>query len=187
MAWPNQDVTDSSLASTLLLSNALANSITHAGSLSQMALLQETVSNLLVEPPPAWTLTALTANIATTGSIKSSGTLGIGYATGAGGSVTQASNKTTSVVLSKICGTIVTHNAEMVGGAEAKFTVTNTLVAATDVVNLAIASGGTSGDYGIFPTAVSAGAFDITLTNLSAVSLTEALTINFAILKGVAA
>ena len=46
------------------------------------------------------------------------------------------------------------------GGAEAVFTVTNTAVAATDVPILAIASGGTTGDYGLSVTAVAAGVFD---------------------------
>jgi hypothetical protein len=90
-------------------------------------------------------------------------------------------------VLSKVCGQILTNNAEMLPGAEAVFTVTNTLVAATDVVIANAGGAATTGDYGCFANKVAAGTFDITLTNLSAVSLTEVVTVNFAIVKGVTA
>jgi hypothetical protein len=52
--------------------------------------------------------------------------VGIGYATGAGGAVTQATDRTTGVTLSKLTGQITTNNASLAAGAEAEFTVTNT-------------------------------------------------------------
>jgi hypothetical protein len=189
MAWPNQNTTNESAAGALLLSNAIAAGITSAGSLSQTALIQEAISNLLIEPPPGWTLTALTAAIATTSSIKSSSaTGGIGYATGAGGLVTQASNKSTAVTLNKICGQIVTNNAALIAGVEVTFTVTNTSIAATDTVLANYASGGTTGVYAIVAGNIQAGAsYDITISALGAGSYTEAITINVSLWKGVAA
>lgn len=121
-------------------------------------------------------------------SIKSSSaTAGIGYATGAGGAVTQATNKSTAVTLSKICGAITLNNAALAAAAEATFTVTNTAVAATDVVLACHGSAGTSGAYNVNVSNITAGTFDITVSNLSAGSLSEAIVINFAVIKAVAA
>lgn len=186
MAWPNQNTTNESSAGALLLSNAIATGITNAGALSQQALMQEVVSNLLIEPPPGLVLTGLTGAIATTSSIKSlSPSAGVGYGTGAGGLITQATNKSTPVVLNKIVGAILTHNAEILPGAEATFTCTNTSVVATDVVVANAGGAAATGKYGCFVNNVGAGAFDITLTNLSIISTTEVVTVNFAVIKGV--
>ena len=112
-------------------------------------------------------------------------TTGIGYVTGAGGTVTQLTSKSTGVTINKICGAITTSNAALAAGAEVKITVTNSMVAATDVVALSIKSGGTSGSYLLTVGAVAAGSFDIVISNASAGSLSEALVINFAIIKAV--
>jgi hypothetical protein len=110
----------------------------------------------------------------------------IGYGSGVGGTVTQATSKTTGVTLNKLCGAITTNNAALAAAAEAKFTVTNSTVAATDVVVVSIKSGGTSGSYVISVSAVGAGSFDITISNVSAGSLSEALVINYSVIKAVA-
>jgi hypothetical protein len=104
---------------------------------------------------------------------------------GTGGTVTQATNKSTGVTINKLMGQITTHSAALAAGAEVKFTVTNNQVAATDVPQVAISSGGTSGSYLIAVTAVSAGSFDITLTNASTGSLSQPVVINFNIFKAV--
>lgn len=110
---------------------------------------------------------------------------GIGYATGAGGAVTQATSKTTGVTLDKLAGQITMHNASLGAGAEAAFTLTNAKIAANDVVAVAIKSGGTSGAYVAAVTATTAGSCEITLTNLSGGSLGEAVVLNFVVIKGV--
>ena len=56
----------------------------------------------------------------------------IGYVSG--GAVTQLTSKSTGVTLNKPCGAITLHNASLTGDAEVTFTVTNSEVAATDVV-----------------------------------------------------
>lgn len=126
-------------------------------------------------------------SLAVTGAITSSGTAGIGYATGAGGTITQATNKTTAVTLSKVSGAITLNNAALAAGAEATFTVTNALVAATDVIIANHSSAGTSGSYMVQASNITAGTFDLTVTNLSAGSLSEAIVITFAVIKAVAA
>lgn len=122
------------------------------------------------------------------GSVKTSGARGIGYAAGAGGVVTQATNKSTAVTLNKICGQITMNNAALANAAEVAFLVNNSLVAATDVPVVAIASGpATPGTYFVTVDLVAAGSFSITVGNTSAGSLSEALVLNFVIIKGVAA
>lgn len=114
---------------------------------------------------------------------------GFGYTAGQGngGTITQTSSRSTGVVLSKACGTITTDSTSLAAGAEATFTVTNTLVAATDVVVISIKSGGTTpGSTWAHVTAVTGGSFDITVSNLHASTAdTAALVINFAVIKGV--
>jgi hypothetical protein len=134
---------------------------------------------------PAFTGTATAANITATGNVLSSGG-GLGYTTGNGSTVTQSGNKGSGVTINKLCGTITMVNSALAAAAEAKFTVTNSTVAATDVVIVNIKSGGTSGSYVIAVTAVGSGSFDITISNVSAGSLSEAVVINFAVIKGVA-
>jgi len=76
------------------------------------------------------------------------------------------------------------NNAALGAAAEAPFEVTNDKVAAADIPSLAIASVGTAGSYIAGVTAVAAGSFKITVTNVSAGSLSEALVINFGLIKG---
>lgn len=119
---------------------------------------------------------------------SASATIGIGYATGAGGAVTQASSKSTGVTLAKLSGAITMNGAALAAGAEATFTVANTLVAAGDVVVCVHASAGTSGAYLVGASnIVAATSFDITVSNVSAGSLSEAIVINYVVLRGVAA
>jgi len=108
---------------------------------------------------------------------------GIGYATGAGGTVPQTTSRTTGVTLNKTCGAITTHTASLAVAAEATFTVTNSAVAATDTVVLSIKSGAVATPLA-WVSAVAAGSFNITISNLHASTAeTGAIVINFAVLK----
>lgn len=112
----------------------------------------------------------------------------IGYKTGAGGAVTQGTSKSTGVTLNKICGAITTHNEALAAGAEVTFAVANTTCAATDVVVACVKSGATTpGTYDVVASEPTGTGFNITISNLSAGPLSEALVINFAIIKAVAA
>lgn len=116
-------------------------------------------------------------------------TFGIGYATGSGGTVNQGagSGKATGVALNKLNGTIVTDAANLNAGAEVSFTVANTTVVAGDVIIVNHASGGTGGAYAVEANTIGANTFNITISNLSAGNLAEALTLNFAVIKAVSA
>lgn len=130
----------------------------------------------------------VTGNVAATTTILSSGpTSGVGYSTGAGGTVTQITSRTDPVTINKITGQITLVSATTTAGTLASFTVTNSAVAATDVVIVNFASGATADKYGLSVTAVGAGSFRIQIHNIAAVAVAEAPVINFAVIKGVTA
>jgi len=122
-------------------------------------------------------------SLTTTGVIASTGTAGVGYATGAGGTVTQGVSRTTGVTINKTSGAITLFSAA--GSATAStFTVTNSTVAATDVIILNQKSG--TDLYDLMVTAVGAGSFNITFRTTGGTT-TEQPVFNFAVIKGVAA
>ena len=125
-------------------------------------------------------------DIASGGAVtSSSATAGIGYATGAGGTQTQSTSRSTGVTLNKITGLITCNSTSLAAGAEASFVVTNSSVAATDTVIVNVVSSST-GTPVAFVTAVAAGSFTITLSNLHASTAdTTADTIRFTVIKSV--
>lgn len=133
-------------------------------------------------------LTAGSSGVTSLAQVKSSSaTAGIGYATGAGGTGTQSTNKTTTTTLTPsacICGTVTTNNAALGSATIVSFDVTNTAVATTDLVIANHISGGTLGGYTVNARAGS-GKFSIDLRNNTGGSLSEALVIAFAVIKGV--
>jgi hypothetical protein len=109
----------------------------------------------------------------------------VGYSTGTGGTVTQATDKSTGVTLNKRCGQITMNNASLSAAAEVSFTLTNSVIAATDVVYVCIASGATAGAYNVQVDAVAAGSCRISVGNMSSGSLGEAIVLNFVVIKAV--
>jgi hypothetical protein len=105
----------------------------------------------------------------------------IGYSAGAGGTVTQTGSRTTGVTLNKRTGAITLYTAA--GSATyASFTVTNSLVSATDVVIVNCKS--STNVYNAFVSAVADGSFRITFNAVSGTS-SDAPVFNFAVVKGV--
>lgn len=96
------------------------------------------------------------------------------------GTVTQITSATTGVTVNTYCGTITTVAQNIAAGAEVQFTVTNSKVTANSVPVVSIASGTVGGTTIASVTAVAAGSFQITLTNLHAATAeTGTLVINF--------
>jgi hypothetical protein len=117
-------------------------------------------------------------------SMRATGTMG--YSTGAGGTVTQLTSKSTGVTLNKACGQITMNNATLNRVSSVAFTLTNSTIAATDVVIVNIASGATSGAYTITVEVIAAGSCNIALHNLlTGTDLSEAVVLNFAVIKAV--
>tara|TARA_R110000737_G_scaffold323775_1_gene336488 strand:+ start:297 stop:767 length:471 start_codon:yes stop_codon:yes gene_type:complete len=126
--------------------------------------------------------TALTAAsaILTTGDLRlDAGSIDIAD----GVTVVQASNKTTGVTASAFAGKITMNGAALADGVEAVFTVTNTKIAATDIVIVNHASAGAAGSYMVHVVEVGAGSFKIGVGNVSGGSLSEAIVLHFAVIK----
>lgn len=113
-------------------------------------------------------------------------TNGLGYVTGRGGTVTQATSKATAFTLSKATGQITTAGDILNAATIVSATWTNTLFAAGDVVAVNHVSGGTLGAYTI-NVACGAGTGTLTLRNNTAGNLTETLVIGFVLIKGATA
>jgi hypothetical protein len=131
---------------------------------------------------------ATATSLAATGAITSSGTAGIGYATGAGGTITQLTSKSTGVTLNKTCGQITMNNATLNHDTIVQFTLTNSTIAATDVLILNHVSGGTAGVY-LLNAQCGAGSASIQVKNThitgGANNLSEAIVIAFVVIKAV--
>jgi len=108
----------------------------------------------------------------------------IGYGTAAQGAVTQLTDKSTGVTLNKSSGRITLNNAALASNTAASFTLTNNLISTNDVIITNVSGGGTAGAYTTYVSSMTAGSAVITLRNLSAGSLSEAVVINYAIIHG---
>lgn len=112
---------------------------------------------------------------------------GIGYDIGSGGAVTQITSKATGVTLDKLAGAITLHAAALGGTTSVGFVLTNSYIAATDIVLVNIKSGATASSYVTQVEAVSAGSCQIVLRNYTGGSLSEAVVLSFAVIKGAVA
>ncbi len=132
-------------------------------------------------------VTAL-AGTSAQGLVSSSATKGVGYATGAGGAVTQITSATTGVTLSKMSGQITTVTQNIAHGTAVAFTVTNTLVGINDTPYPVIQSGSNSGNTIVACVGTAAGSYVLQISNLGlATAETGTLVLNVNVIKGVAA
>lgn len=106
-----------------------------------------------------------------------------GYVAGSGGTVTQSTSKSTGVTLNKKCGRITTSNAALASGAVVSFVMTNSFIEAGDGVVVTI-SDGNGYKYDVRAYDIGSGSCSIAMKNDTAGSLSEALPINFQIIKG---
>ncbi len=100
-----------------------------------------------------------------------------------GGTVTQATSKSTAVTLDRTCGQITLNNAALAATTSVSFTLNSAEITANDVVVVNIASGATTNSYTVLVDAVAAGSCRIHLRNVTAGSLGEALVLNFGIIR----
>jgi hypothetical protein len=191
----NVGIGATSPASQLVVSDAGTDSrilIQHSGTgntLTDGLLLGAIGSNFYVQGYDAYPLIFGTSGlermrIDSSGNVLVTSAAGLGYGTGAGGTVTQATSKSTAVTLNKPTGQITMNNAALGAGAVVAFVVNNSLVASTDTVILVPVS---SSNYTVICQSLGAGQFTVRVTNVTGGSLSEALQINFAIIKGATA
>jgi len=110
----------------------------------------------------------------------------VGYQSGQGGTVTQASTKATGVTLDKPCGTITMNGAALNAGVIVSFALTNSFIAEGDLIVIQHESGGTLGAYTVAASTTAAGSCAINFRNATAGNLTETPVLRFAIVKAVA-
>jgi hypothetical protein len=108
---------------------------------------------------------------------------GLGYGTGSGGTVTQATSKATAVTLNKPTGRITMNGAALAANTNVQFVVNNSLVSASDVVLLTM-NDANGPNYQVQAYVYGAGTFTINLRNITGGSLSNALVLNFAVIKG---
>lgn len=118
-------------------------------------------------------------------SLRSKGPIGYEGGAGIGGTVTQTTNKTTSVTLNALTGSITTSAAALAGDSTAGFVLNNSFLEAEDQLIVTHHSGGTSGSYSLTGRATGAGTGAIAIRNVTTGSLSQAIVIKFTIKKAV--
>lgn len=112
---------------------------------------------------------------------------GIGYGSGAGGTITQGTNRTTAVTLNTLTGQVITATNSLAAGNAASFQVNNSQITAFDTVNIAIAGGKVQDQTVVSVSQVLAGSFFLTVyTPTSAAGAeTGAIKVNYTVIRGV--
>lgn len=123
-------------------------------------------------------------NVEADGSVLVKSAAGLGYGTGSGGTVTQATSKGTGVTLNKPTGQIMMSAASLAASGVVSFFLTNSIIGQNDVVIVNVV-GAASGlqNYQVWASTASGGAY-ILLRNISAGALAETVTLNYVVIKG---
>jgi hypothetical protein len=111
---------------------------------------------------------------------------GLGFYTGAGGTVPAGATKATAFTLSKMCGEITMAADALAANTIVSATWTNSLIAATDVVIINHKSVGTIGSY-TFNVACGSPTSTLYIRNNTANPLSEGIVLSFVVIKGVTA
>ena len=143
-----------------------------------------TSTSMVLTTPVLGAATGTSLSLTGNNVISSTGKLG--YTTGAGGTVTQATSKATGVTLSKSTGQITLDAAALAADTTVSFTLTNTGIEANDILVMNHISGGTAGSY-LLNAQSAAGSASINVRNITAGSLSEAIVVAFAVIKAVTA
>lgn len=117
------------------------------------------------------------------GLLFNSSGIGYGAGVGLGGAVTQLTSRTTGVTLNTLSGAITLFAAIAVVGTWISFTVTNSAVAANDVIILSVRSN--TNTYVALVSAVNAGAFQISFESIVGTT-SDSPVINYTVIKGAA-
>ena len=133
------------------------------------------------------------SNVATfAGNVAVGGTGGIyitdggtlGYNNGSGGTVSQTGNKSTGVTLNKPSGEITMQATALNAATTVQFTLTNSTIAAKDLMILNIVGGAATGAAYNLDANCSAGSAVISVRNITAGSLSEAIVLRYVVIKG---
>ena len=114
--------------------------------------------------------------------------MGQGYGAGAGGTVVQATSKSTAVPLHKPSGQITMNGAPLAAGATVTFQLNNSLISGSDQVAVSFYDSVVGGEsYTVWASNYRTGNCQIHVKNETAGSLSNALVINMELKKGASA
>lgn len=148
---------------------------------SNVRTLSATISSNVSTFP---TVVSVTGNVVSTGNIFSAGNGTVGYNAGSGGTVSQTANKSNTVVLNKPSGEITMQNSLLAAATTVSFTLTNSTISSKDLLLLNIVGGvATPATYNLDANCASGSAV-ISVRNITAGSLSEAIVIRFAVIRG---
>jgi len=108
----------------------------------------------------------------------------IGYTASALGTVTQSTDKSTGVTLNKSIGRITMNGAQLAANTAVSFTLTNSAIGTNDSIIVNISGGATAAAYTAYISSMTSGSAVVTLRNLTAGNLSEAVILNYAIIHG---
>jgi uncharacterized protein YbjQ (UPF0145 family) len=107
----------------------------------------------------------------------------LGYCSCAFGEVTQLTNKTTEVTLNQPSGRITMNGAALGANTVVSFKLNNSTIGPNDAVVANISNGGTLGAYILYVAEIGVGFADFSLFNVSGGTLSEAVKINYAVIR----
>ena len=131
-------------------------------------------------------VTTFPGNVFTTAGniLITGGTGGVGYTNGAGGTVSQTGNKSSGVTLNKQTGEITMQNTNLGADTTVSFTLTNSTIGTRDLLLMNIVGGvATPGTYNLDANCTTGSAV-ISVRNITAGILGEAVVIRYAVIKG---
>ncbi len=106
-----------------------------------------------------------------------------GYKSGTGATVAQLTSKSTGVTINATCGRITMVNTALAANTVVSFTMTNSTISNTDIVLVNIGASATAGAYIVQVDSVGSGTCRISLRNMTAGSLSEAVGLNFGVMN----
>ena len=123
--------------------------------------------------------------IDSSGNVLVTSAAGLGYGTGSGGTVTQATSKSTNVTLNKPTGVVTMNNAALASNTTVAFQCFNSTAASIDTVVLTpLTSLIDMSFYQYWAAMNGPGSIVMYLRNITGGSLSDAVVFNFAIIKG---
>lgn len=118
------------------------------------------------------------------GLVQAVNSIGIGYGVGSGGTVTQATSKSTAISLNKPSGRITMNAASLSAKATVSFAINNTTIGSADTLTVSIVSGASDWKaYDVWGICQS-GAALIAVYNRTDSALAEELVLEFNVIKG---
>lgn len=186
----NYYTNDLNIAANTVSTSSVTGALTVAGGVGVQGNLYvngDIFGNVTVTDISVGTVTASGNILTSAGNVLVTGGVGgVGYTSGAGGTVSQATNKATGVTLNKQSGAITMQATNLAAATIVSFVLTNSTIGANDLLLLQHQSGGTLGSYTL-NAAAAAGSATIYVRNNTAGGLAEALVIRYAVIKGAVA